>query len=71
MLVAAAVAAAIAYGIWRGADAALGDGLPALIVGVGLAVGVSALTYLAGTRALGFPEADRIIALLRRREAAA
>lgn len=71
MLVAAAVAAAIAYGIWRGADAVLGDGLPALIVGVGLAVGVSALAYLAGTRALGFPEADRIIALLRRREAAA
>ncbi|MFM7551920.1 MAG: murein biosynthesis integral membrane protein MurJ, partial [Actinomycetota bacterium] len=71
MLAAALVAALIAYGSWRGVEALLGDGLLALIVGVGAAVGLSALAYLAGTRALGFAEAERIVALLRRRGAEA
>ncbi|MGA0121465.1 MAG: murein biosynthesis integral membrane protein MurJ [Gaiellales bacterium] len=71
MLGASLLAGLIAWLVWRLADALLGDGLPSLIVGLGLAIGISGAAYLAGTRAAGFAEAARIIALVRRREGSA
>ncbi len=66
-LLASAAIAPLAYGAWWALDAALGTSLPAQIAAVGAAVALAAVAYLALTRALRFPEADRVLALLRHR----
>lgn len=72
-LAASAAIAPIAYGAWWGLAEVVGTALPGQLVAVGVAVGLAALAYIGLTRALRFPEAARIIALVRHRgrEAAA
>jgi putative peptidoglycan lipid II flippase len=66
-LAASVVAGAIAYGIWRTLNDAFGTSLPAQIVSVGIAVGAAGGAYLLGTHLLRFPEAARIMSLMRKR----
>ena len=70
-LVVAAAAGALAWGIWSVLRAALGESLVAQLVEVGLAVTIAGLAYLGVMRLLRVPEASRIIALVRRRDAEA
>ena len=66
-LAASAAMAVLAYGVWRGLDAALGTSLAAQAVAVGTPIALAAGVYIAGMQALRVPEAGRIIALLRHR----
>jgi putative peptidoglycan lipid II flippase len=71
MLVAAAILAGVAYGVWWPLDQALGRSLPAQIVSLGLALTAGALAYAGAVIALRIPEARQILDLvagrLRRR----
>jgi putative peptidoglycan lipid II flippase len=67
MAIASAIAAGIAYGLWRGSAEVLGASLAASIAALALGIGAGAGAYLLGTRALGLPEAHRILELVRRR----
>jgi putative peptidoglycan lipid II flippase len=67
MAAAAAVLAAVAYGVWWGLDEALGRSLPAQIVSVGLGLAAGAAAYAGVVLALRIPEAHQIVGLLRRR----
>jgi putative peptidoglycan lipid II flippase len=64
---ASAALAAVAYGIWRGLDGAVGRSLGGqlLSLGVGLAVGLC--VYVAACRLLGVRELDALSQLRRRR----
>jgi putative peptidoglycan lipid II flippase len=57
---AAALLAGAAYVVWYGLDRALGEGVPAQIVSVGLALGVGATVYAVTVLALRIPEARQI-----------
>jgi len=60
MLVAAVGLGAVAYGIWRGLEAALGTGLAAQIVSVGLAVVAGLAVYAGIVLALRVSEAHQV-----------
>jgi putative peptidoglycan lipid II flippase len=63
ILAAAAVLAAVAYGVWRGIDEALGRALWAQLLSVGGALAVGALAYLVSCRLLGVRELEALLAL--------
>jgi putative peptidoglycan lipid II flippase len=67
MLAAGALLAGVSYGTWRLLDAALGDGLVAQLIAVGLALGLGAAAYGAAVLASGLPEARQIVDLFMRR----
>ncbi len=58
--VAAALLAGAAYVVWYGLDRALGDGLPAQVLSVGIALSVGAVVYAFAVLALRIPEARQI-----------
>jgi putative peptidoglycan lipid II flippase len=57
---AAALLAGAAYVVWYGLDRALGEGVPAQIVSVGIALTVGAVVYALTVLALRIPEARQI-----------
>jgi putative peptidoglycan lipid II flippase len=61
---AAALLAGAAYVVWYGLDRALGEGVPAQIVSVGVALTVGAVVYALTVLALRIPEARQIQRLL-------
>jgi putative peptidoglycan lipid II flippase len=64
IVAAAALLAGAAYAVWYGLDRALGEGVPAQIVSVGIALGVGAIVYAVTVLALRIPEARQIQRLL-------
>jgi putative peptidoglycan lipid II flippase len=64
IVAAAALLAGAAYVVWYGLDRALGEGVPAQIVSVGIALGVGAIVYAVTVLALRIPEARQIQRLL-------
>jgi putative peptidoglycan lipid II flippase len=64
---AAAVLAAVSFGVWDELDAVLGRSLIAQIVSLGSALFAGGAVYLGLARLLGVPELDQIIRLIRRR----
>jgi putative peptidoglycan lipid II flippase len=60
MLVAALALAAVAYGVWRGLDVALGTGLVAQIVAVGVAILTGLAVYAGVVLALRVHEAHQV-----------
>jgi putative peptidoglycan lipid II flippase len=60
MLAAAAVLGGVAYGVWKGLEAALGTGLVPQIVAVGVAIVAGLAVYGAVVLALGVPEAHQV-----------
>jgi putative peptidoglycan lipid II flippase len=62
--VAAAMLAGAAYGVWYGLVRALGEGVPAQILSVGIALSVGAVIYAFTVLALRIPEARQIQRLL-------
>ncbi len=64
---AAAVLAAVSYGIWSVLDDALGRGLVGQIVSLGVGLGFGGIVYVAAARLLRIPELEQIMRLLRRR----
>ena len=66
VLVAAALLAAVAYPVWRGLDAALGQTWPAQIVSLGLALTAGSIAYLVACRALRVQEMQALLSLRSR-----
>jgi putative peptidoglycan lipid II flippase len=66
IVAAAAVLGAVAYGVWRGLDHALGKALWAQVISVGAALVAGAAAYLVSARLLGVRELDALLALRRR-----
>jgi putative peptidoglycan lipid II flippase len=66
---ASALLAGSSYGVWYVLDQALGRGLVAQIVSLGVGLGVGAVVYAAAITLLRVPEAHQIWRLLRRRGA--
>ena len=65
-LVAAALAAGVAFAVWYGLDEALGRSGAAQVASVGSALAASAAAYLAAARILGIRELDALLSLVRR-----
>ncbi len=63
---AAALLAAVSYLVWLGLDDALGTGVIAQIVSLGVALTAGAAVYVGAVIALRVPEADQVLRLLRR-----
>ena len=70
-LLVAAASGALAYGIWFGLRAVLGETLPAQLIEVGVAIALAGVMYLGVMHVLRVPEAGRIMDLVRRRGAEA
>jgi putative peptidoglycan lipid II flippase len=66
ILVASAIAAGVAYGVWWPLDQALGRSAGAQIVSVGLAVLASCAAYLVSARLLGIRELGALLSLIGR-----
>jgi putative peptidoglycan lipid II flippase len=66
VIVAAALLAGVSYLVWYGLDQALGRGLIAQIVSLGVALAAGFATYVAATLVLRVPETNQIVRLLRR-----
>jgi putative peptidoglycan lipid II flippase len=66
ILVASAVLAAVAYGIWRGLDSVLGHGFLGQALAVGAAIAAGAVAYLFSARLLGIRELDPLLGLRAR-----
>jgi putative peptidoglycan lipid II flippase len=64
----AALAAGLAYLVWYGVDAWLGEGLAAQILSLGLALVVGGLAYVGAARALGLRELEALLLLRARRD---
>jgi putative peptidoglycan lipid II flippase len=64
MTIAAALLAAVAYGVWRGLDELLGRALPAQLASVGTALAAGTLVYVAAVLAMRIEEARQIRTLL-------
>jgi putative peptidoglycan lipid II flippase len=62
----AALAAGLAFAVWYGFDAALGEGLVAQLVSLGAGFAVGGLAYVGAARALGLRELEALL-LLRAR----
>jgi putative peptidoglycan lipid II flippase len=67
MLVAAGALAGVAYGVWAGLDALLGESLIAQIISVFTALGLGSAAYAAVVVGLRIPEARQILDLFARR----
>jgi putative peptidoglycan lipid II flippase len=67
MLLAAALLAAVTYGVWWPLDQALGRSLPAQVVAVGTALTAGAVAYAGAVLALRIPEAHQIVELVTSR----
>ena len=67
MTVAAALLAAVAFGVWWGLDELLGRALLAQVASVGTALAAGTAVYVAAVLAFGIPEARQIQQLLRGR----
>jgi putative peptidoglycan lipid II flippase len=63
VVLASAVVAAVAYGVWRGLDAELGRSLGGQIVSLGLALTAGIVAYGVTCRALGVRELQALLAL--------
>ena len=63
IVVAAAVLAGVAYGVWAGLDAALGQSFGAQVVAVGGALLTGTAAYLFSCRLLGVRELDALLSL--------
>jgi putative peptidoglycan lipid II flippase len=66
VIVAAALLAGVSYLVWYGLDQALGRGLIAQIVSLGVALAAGFAIYFAAVIALRVPEANQIVRLVRR-----
>ncbi len=66
ILFASAVAAGVAYGIWRGLDELLGQSLGAQVASVGIALGSATAAYLVSARLLGIRELGALLSLVGR-----
>jgi putative peptidoglycan lipid II flippase len=66
VIVAAALLAGVSYLVWYGLDHALGRGLIAQIVSLGVALAAGFAIYFAAVIALRVPEANQIVRLVRR-----
>jgi putative peptidoglycan lipid II flippase len=66
IVAASAVVAAVGYGVWRGLDDALGRGLAAQIVSLGVALVTAALAYGLACRVFGVRELHALRSLRRR-----
>ena len=64
---AAAVLAAVSFGVWDVLDEALGRGLGGQLVSLGAALALGGLAYLGAARLLRIAELEQISRLLRRR----
>jgi putative peptidoglycan lipid II flippase len=60
ILVASALMAGLAYGVWKLLDSLLGRSLPAQIVSVGLGIGLGVALYARTVLAMRIPEARQI-----------
>ncbi len=67
MTAAAAVLAAVSYGVWRGLDRLLGDALAAQAIAVGAALVAGSAAYAAGVVALRVGEAQSVVNMVRTR----
>jgi hypothetical protein len=67
MLAAAALLAAVAYGVWEGLDSALGRSLIGQVLSVGTALVAGFCVYAGAVWAMGLPEALQIKRLLMSR----
>jgi putative peptidoglycan lipid II flippase len=63
---AAAALAGVAYGVWKGLDAALGRSLGGQIASLSIALAAGVVVYAAGCRALGVRELQAVLQLRRR-----
>jgi putative peptidoglycan lipid II flippase len=64
----AALAAGLAFGVWYGLDAALGERLLAQLLSLGCALAVGGLVYLGAARVLGLRELETLLLLRARRD---
>jgi putative peptidoglycan lipid II flippase len=64
IMVASALMAALAYGVWKLLDSLLGRSLPAQIVSVGLGIGLGVALYARTVLAMRIPEAHQIEGLV-------
>jgi putative peptidoglycan lipid II flippase len=62
------VAAGLAFGVWYGLDAVLGEGLGAQLVSLGAAFVVGGSVYVGAARILGLRELETLLLLRARRE---
>ncbi len=67
IVVATAIMAAAAWGLWKGLESLLGGGLLAQIVSLGLAITTACLIYARLTLTMRIPEARQIELLIRQR----
>jgi putative peptidoglycan lipid II flippase len=67
VVLASALGAAVAWGVWRGLDAALGRSLGGQIASVGIALTVAIAGYLVAARIVGVRELDTLLSLRRSR----
>jgi putative peptidoglycan lipid II flippase len=65
--IAAALLAAVSFGVWDLLDDALGRGLFGQIVSLGVGLGLGGLVYVAAAKLLRITELEQIMRLLRRR----
>src|SRR5918911_635667 len=63
IVVAAAVLAAVSWGVWKGLDAALGRAIWAQLISVGGALAIGTAAYLVSARLLGVRELSALLAL--------
>jgi len=66
-LVGAIIVAGVAWGVWALLHGLLGEALTAQLISVGVAISAAGGLYLGGMYLLHVPEAQRMLALLRRR----
>jgi hypothetical protein len=66
IVAASAVVAAVGYGVWRGLDEALGRGLAAQIVSLGVALVAATVAYGLACRVFGVRELHALRSLRRR-----
>jgi putative peptidoglycan lipid II flippase len=66
IVAAAAVLGAVAYGVWKGLDEALGRAFWAQLISVGGALAAASLAYLISCRLLGVRELETLLSLRRR-----
>ena len=66
ILLASAVVAGVAYGVWRGLDEALGRSVGAQVISVGLSCLAAAAAYLVLARLLGIRELGALLSLVGR-----
>lgn len=67
MLIATVVCGAVAYGVWLGLDSALGAGIFAQIIAVGVALSAAGAAYVGIVLGLRVDEAHQLVAMARRR----